>query len=384
MSVFKTNMNKPLLSIVVPTKDRYPYLKSLIQLIEGFNCLEIELIVQDNTADNTDFINSEEYKFVKYFYEKEQIPIYLNCDKAILHSNGEFVCFIGDDDGVTKYIIDCVRWMKNNDIDVVMPSPVAYSWPDRIVKSSTMTKLGGVVYKPFTGKIMKISTEKVLLDSVQAGFINRGEMPLVYHGIVKRTTLNRIYDKCGTFFPGASPDIANAVALCLSTNAFYKVDMPITISGASKTHGGGVNKMKNRAAKIEDLPFLPKDISEKWDNRVPRIWTGETIWCQSALMALKAMGREDLLDKVAYEKMYARFAAFHLPLRRLAYTLTNSKVRLTFNIIGIVMMRYINAGLRYLFGLFGSTNGKIVIGGNETIKEAVGALVERYPSCKFE
>lgn len=365
-----------LLSIVIPTKDRYPYLKHLINLIDSFESNEIEIVVQDNTYDNSDFLNSEEIKKVNYYYEKEQIPIFLNCDKAILHSTGEYICFIGDDDGLTPYALDCVRWMAKNNIEVVMPSTISYSWPDRIVKSKALKKPGSIMYKPFTGEIKKMSTKAVLEESIKAGFINRGNMPLVYHGLVKRSTLDKIYDRCGTFFPGASPDIANAVALCLSVDEFYKIDQPLTISGASKAHGGGVNKMKNRAANIEDVPFLPKDIVEKWDNRVPRIWTGETIWCQSAVMALKAMGRNDLVDKVNFEKMYARFAAFHIPLKGLAYNVTSSKFLLTLRMAGIVIWRYFYAAERLFFGLFGKNKDRVIVDGKETIIDAVKHLVE--------
>lgn len=367
-----------LLSIVIPTKDRYPYLKHLINLIDSFGSDEIEIVVQDNTYDNSEFLNSEEIKKVNYFYEKEQIPIFLNCDKAILHSTGEYICFIGDDDGLTPYALDCVRWMAKNNIEVVMPSTISYSWPDRIVKSKALKKPGSIMYKPFTGEIKKMSTKSVLEESIKAGFINRGNMPLVYHGLVKRSTLDKIYDKCGTFFPGASPDIANAVALCLSVDEFYKIDQPLTISGASKTHGGGVNKMKNRAANIEDVPFLPKDIVEQWDNRVPRIWTGETIWCQSAVMALKAMGRNDLVDKVNFEKMYARFSAFHTPLKGLAYNLTSSKFLLTFRLAGIVVWRYFFAAERLIYGFIGKSKDSVVVDGKETINDAVKHLVDTF------
>ena len=234
------------------------------------------------------------------------------------------------------------------------------------------------MYKPFTGEIKKKSTKAVLEESINAGFINRGNMPLVYHGFVKRSTLDKIYEKCGTFFPGASPDIANAVALCLSVDEFYKIDQPLTISGASKTHGGGVNKMKNRAANIEDVPFLPKDIVEKWDNRIPRIWTGETIWCQSAVMALKAMGRNDLVDKVNFEKMYARFAAFHSPLKGLAYNLSSRKFLLTLRMAGFVVWRYFFAAERLIYGFFGKCKDSEVVDGKETINDAVKHLVDTF------
>jgi len=49
-------MKKPL-SIVIPTKDRYDYLESLIELISGFESDEIEIVIQDNTYDNREIID---------------------------------------------------------------------------------------------------------------------------------------------------------------------------------------------------------------------------------------------------------------------------------------------------------------------------------------
>ena len=91
-------MSKPLLSIVVPTKDRYQYLKVLISLIDSFKSDEIELVIQDNSEDNKDFLlflSEGDYSFINYNYTKGQIPMSTNSDKAILNSNGEYICFIG-------------------------------------------------------------------------------------------------------------------------------------------------------------------------------------------------------------------------------------------------------------------------------------------------
>ena len=62
-----------LLSIVVPTKDRYFYLKHLIELIKSFNSDDIELIIQDNTSNNTEIINyldNLDFPHLKYYYTK--------------------------------------------------------------------------------------------------------------------------------------------------------------------------------------------------------------------------------------------------------------------------------------------------------------------------
>ena len=46
-----------LLSVVVPTKDRYYYLKKLIDLVDSFGYgEELELVVQDNTAKYSEIL----------------------------------------------------------------------------------------------------------------------------------------------------------------------------------------------------------------------------------------------------------------------------------------------------------------------------------------
>ena len=43
-----------LLSIIIPTKDRYHYLKECITTVLSVNTDDFELIIQDNTADNSE------------------------------------------------------------------------------------------------------------------------------------------------------------------------------------------------------------------------------------------------------------------------------------------------------------------------------------------
>lgn len=45
-----------LLSIVVPIKDRYFYLKHLDQIIKSFDSVDIALVIHDNTSVNIEFL----------------------------------------------------------------------------------------------------------------------------------------------------------------------------------------------------------------------------------------------------------------------------------------------------------------------------------------
>ena len=362
-----------LLSIVVPTKNRYKYLKSLIKLIDNFNSDEIELVVHDNSDNNEEiieYLKSFKNDNIKYYYTSDKLSQSGNSDRAILNSTGEYICYIGDDDGVTRFIIDAVKYMKNNSISVLMSNVASYFWPD-YNPGSKLSYSGKLTYKRFSNIKTILSTEVVLNEIINRGFIDRGNMPLVYHGIVKRDVLDKIYDIDKTFFPGPSPDIANAVSISLIEKSFVYIDFPLIISGASKHHGGGIASMKNRAALIEEVPYLPKNAKENWEKVIPLIWTGETVWCESAIKALRYMKRDDLIGKVNFEFMYANFIAFHYPLRKMAYSLSNNKFKLFFSSWSIIFFRYIFAAQRLILLRFGKLElSKVTINHINNIIEA--------------
>lgn len=370
---------KPLLSIVVPTKDRYKYLEKLIELVHSFNNNDLEMVIQDNTDDNSVFLQylstHKEYKFIRYDHTKGQIPVSENSDKAILNSTGEYVCFIGDDDGVTSYIIDCVKWMKKNEVDCMLPQSVFYKWPDYV--SVINNDRGKLSHRHFDGCFKKISTKGELEKLMARGCVDRGGVPLVYHGIVKRSTLDKIYEKCKTYFPGPSPDLANGVALCLVTDFFYTVSLPITISGASQVHGGGIRKMKNRVAEIDSLGFLPKGCKENWEKSIPRVWAGETVWPESAIKAMRNMGEERLIECVNFDYLYSSFIAFHYPIRTLALSLTKNKTSVMLNAWCKIIKRYATGAIRLVYTkLLKKEKGMICYYNKESIIDAVRCLEE--------
>jgi len=344
-------MGKPLLSVVVPTKDRYKYLKHLIKLIQSYNSDEWEIVVQDNTDDNTeiqDYLQELNYSGCKYYHEKGQLPMTTNADKAILHSQGEFVCFLGDDDGVCPNALDYCRLMKKKGYEAMRSNLAHYYWPDAISKYDGAQ---GRLKKPNVTKSLNVfKTEDVLMDVVNRGFIDRGNLPSVYHGIAKRTALDKVYEKCGTYFPGQSPDISNGVAMALVMDSFLAVDDVVTISGASKFHGGATIGNFRRYPQIKDMVWFRPGAEEIWDKRLPRIAVGSIIWAESSIETLKNMGREDIIEKIDFETIYNFFVVYHYPVRKLAYSLTNRPVYLKSYALWNYMVRACKALIRIVKG----------------------------------
>lgn len=319
-------MAKPLLSVVVPTKDRYKYLKHLIKLIQSFNSDEIEIVVQDNTTDNKeilDFLSELNYSGCKYFHEVGQLPMTTNADKAILHSEGEFVCFLGDDDGVCTNCLDYCRYMKEHGYEAMRSNLADYYWPDAISRFDNTQ--GKVIYPKVSGGNTILKSEDVLMDVVNRGFVDRGNLPSVYHGIAARTALNRIYEKCNTFFPGQSPDISNGIAMSLVVDSFLMVDDVVTISGASKFHGGATIGNFRRYPEIKDMVWFRPGAEEIWDKRLPKIAVGSIIWAESSIETLRNMGREDIVQQVDFEVIYKHFVTYYFPIRKLVFPMSRTK-----------------------------------------------------------
>lgn len=373
---------RPPLSIVIPTKDRYKYLKHLLSLIASFNNIEIEVVIQDNSENNKEimeFLEKENCQYIKYFHNSKQISVSKNCDLAIHNSTGEYVCMIGDDDGITRHIVDCVHWMKQNNVDVLVPSDITYHWPD-FINSITGDISATLFYKDFTKEVKITDPIITLREIMKKGFINRGDLPLVYHGIVKRDALDEICRLGDTYFPGPSPDIANGVALCFCIKKYVRIDFPIIIGGASISHGGGIRKLKNKVANIEELPFLPKNAKEKWENNIPKVWTTETVWPESAIKALRYIGKEDLIEKINFEYMLATFVVFHFPLRKMAIRLTKNKFKLLCYVLIMTFRRYYN-GFKALIMLrfFSKYNVNKVVKNISSIEQAHQYLIEIEP-----
>lgn len=236
-------MSNPLLSIVVPTKNRYEYLCHLIDLLATFRNIDFEMVIQDNSDDNSAFLNKvclDDYPFIRYFYLKEPLSQSDNSNKSILNSKGKYVCFIGDDDGVLPSILDVVKYMEKNNIDALISQHTVYNWPDYVDNSIYKTS-AAILYHIGGGEYVYINPREEFKKSQQNGFRDMALMPRVYQAIVRRECLDEVYEICGSFFPGPSPDMANAVALSnlQSPPRTVYFDAPVVITGQCKSVGGG-------------------------------------------------------------------------------------------------------------------------------------------------
>lgn len=306
----KASDDGKLLSIVIPTKNRYTYLLSFIELCATFSNRDFELVIQDNSDDNREileYLSKGAYDFVAYHYDPSPLSMSENSELAVQHAQGRYICFMGDDDLLSEKLVDFVAYMEQKDIDSAIFQLAQYNWPGVVHKAHRFPNL--VIYA-FDGQMRRINVKREYRRLLRTGAVSLEHMPQLYHGVVRRTVLDQVYAACGTYFPGPSPDMAVSVALSQFVKKHVRFNVPLISSGASPKSSAGLGARHMHKGELKSVSFLPKDIEEKWDERIPRVWTGPTIYAQSTFEALKASGREKDIGRFNFTYFLAFFDTF--------------------------------------------------------------------------
>jgi glycosyltransferase involved in cell wall biosynthesis len=305
----------PLLSIVIPTRNRFDYATFSIQSVLGILSPLLQLAVEDNSdddkLDNWVRKNISDRRLV-YHHSKARVSMSTNYDNALDLATGEYVSLIGDDDGVNPEIIAATKWAKHNEYDAIVPSSVInYVWPDLNMESRGAMKAGELRVLHFTGKKTfpdpEIEMRKCVCDAGQVFH----KLPKAYYGIVRKKCMDKVKQKTGTYFPGISPDMAAALSVANFTKRICHVDYPLFVPGSSANSNAGLSGLNKHIGRLCDQPHLPATCEDNWSKIVPAFYSVQTIWAEAAVSSLRAMGREDILKLFNVPKLFALCYIFH-------------------------------------------------------------------------
>lgn len=302
-------MKQALLSIVIPTKDRYetliPVVNALLQTIQDDR---VELVLQDNSAQPQEWATLSAAlghdPRVTYAHVGGALSIVANTVAAIQNSSGKFLIFIGDDDLVSPYVMHFVDWMEAHDCEAITYNAARYWWSTVKFDRETVYHRPGAFWlmQPFDATARRVDAASELRRILSIGGVNYGELPRFYHGIVSRAALERVRERAGTYVPGASPDMAFSAALALVMRDYLWVDYPISVFGAARNSGGGMTAAGRHYGKLEEQRHLPRETVEHWDPLLPRVWSELTIYPQT-LREVGEKFKEDLT--IDYDVFYA-------------------------------------------------------------------------------
>jgi glycosyltransferase involved in cell wall biosynthesis len=361
-------MKRPKLSIVIPTKNRYCYLKILIESFVKNKNQEFEVIIQDNSDQNqelVEFLNQINDDRIIYRYHKEWLSAVENCDKGIEAASGDYICMIGDDDGI---LIDpsiyLIEYLQKNNFEAAIVNLINYAWEDTVHAVWGNKVSGKLQYDNFTHTYKVLDSDSELKKILQqSGCKGLGNLPRVYQGFVKKSKLEELRFETGTYFPGPSPDMANSTGLTKYVTSYVYADYPSVISGHSKKSTAGQGNRKEHFGSIEDQPHLPKDTSKNWSKDIPYFWSAATIYAESLAKALVKTDRVGLKYNLNY--LYAFCFIYESNYKKYILDFIKSQLRSNgenvnqFKIIFYVIVLIFLRGINFIKNIFHYNIGSI-------------------------
>lgn len=287
-----------LLSIIIPTRNRQQYCFLSILAILKTVSESCEIVIHDNSdtkelevllADITD-------TRLKYYYSSEPLSFVANFSRSLEMSNGDYFCFLGDDDGVLPYITEVAEWMMANDVESLCSIHIPdYTWINPVLEK----KSGDLILHNYTLEISQINVRSQLKQLIRNGLLlyQKYNLPRTYHGIVRRSCMERVKAITGHYFGGLTPDIYSTVALSCIITKHVLIDFPITVAGACPKSASVANMTGKHSGALEDAPHFHNRGKYIWENMIPQYYSVETIWADSAIKALKEMNENKLLSE---------------------------------------------------------------------------------------
>ena len=303
-------MDEYLLSIVIPTCDRQHYAYAAAAQARSA-CPEAQIVIHDNSE--SDMLRALLLDLdVVYKHCPKKKSFVGNFSAACSLAAGEYICVIGDDDGILPNIEKLVRSLSECNIDACVPEKApAYFWPKSFGHES-----GELIVHAVDGSARKIDASINLLDFIRHGCVDYLQRDFVrsYHGIVKRDLYEKVKSKVGDYFSGLSPDIYGAMALsCIAENVI-SISYPVTIAGACVKSATVQADSGKHVGALNEAPHLKGRPGYEWTMGVPKFYSVETIWADSAMAALRDMGYERVGEfdpRVLCARCYEKHPAFH-------------------------------------------------------------------------
>jgi hypothetical protein len=281
----------------------------------------LEVLVQDSSSDDATEQSLREISDsrLRYFRVSPTLTMTENFETSIGRANGEFIVMIGDDDGLSPWIWDCIVLARAAGADslVSMKTSLNYYWPDFTSKYQGNTVASRLLVEgfPYSGAAREVNLERAREEFLHAAGQGCLVLPRVYHGLVHRSLLDAVRSRFGRLFFGVSPDVSFAYAAACVSRKHLCVDYPVSISGNGADSNAGRSARREHKGELESDPHLRHYNPLVWPADVPRFFAVETVWAQATITILEVVGTKER-GLYSFARLYALCFLRHWDRRR--------------------------------------------------------------------
>lgn len=232
-------MRYPKLSVVIPTRERADTLFYALKTVIEQEYQNLEIIVSDNASvDNTKEIVSQfSDSRIKYINTGTRLGMSENWEFALGHVTGEYVMYLGDDDGLLpNSCFDVAQVINKTGCEALVWNKPSYLWPS-ILDSPCLISI------QCNYDLCEINS-KMLLKAVALGRTSYGKLPMFYSGFISMSIVEKIVKKSTKFFHSISPDVYSGLVLADELTSYLFSYRPFSINGGS-IHSTGITSVTN-------------------------------------------------------------------------------------------------------------------------------------------
>ncbi len=226
------------LTVVVPTRERADTLVHTLQTLVEQDYRALEILVSDNFSnDNTRaVVESFDDPRIRYVMTDRRVDMSANWEFALRHATGDFITYIGDDDGfIAGAASKAMKILLDSSMSALVWRKAEYCWPDYVVPQ--MRNL--IILGEQRGEVKTITSARQI-QKVMRFNAPYTTLPCLYNGIVPTQLLRRICQSSRNelFFNSISPDVYSGIVLSHFIKEYLFSDYPFSVNGASRHSNG--------------------------------------------------------------------------------------------------------------------------------------------------
>ena len=222
------------ISLVIPSRERAEFLAGCLDAALSIQDPDFEVVVSDNHGcDGTaDVVSARNHPRLIYTRTSARCSMRANFENGLRAATGDYVIFIGDDDGVLPSGIAYLREL----LEYYRPEAVAWRLIQYVWPSDQMGCGSGYISIKASQPYRRTTDQACskILDRVCAARLRSyREAANIYHGCVSRDLIERVRAaQSGIYFRGAIPDVYTSIA------NLREMSSPLVWAGYPATFGG--------------------------------------------------------------------------------------------------------------------------------------------------
>lgn len=246
-------MSHPLLSIVIPTRQRHDTLVYAMASILEQDFKDLELIVMDNfsSPETAEVVASFNDARVAYYRSPQRLSMTENWELGLSYATGEYVSILGDDDAFIPDAFKlCESLISLYKLKIISWQQSIYTWPSFIVpweRDQLYVELK---------QSASILDSKFILKQVYQGLATYTNLPMLYNSFVHKDIINAVKFHYGQYFLSYCPDVYSGIVNAWFSDRYFFSLRPFSISGLSRHSTGssfGYRHLKESSVQVDQF-----------------------------------------------------------------------------------------------------------------------------------